>query len=59
MDMENATTNPSPKEILDNLARSASMSADLRIGAVVALVELDMALDECTTIQCATSRHLY
>ena len=60
MAMENATTNPnpSPKEILNNLAQSAP-SADLRIGAVVALVELDMALDECMIIRCATSRHLY
>lgn len=35
------------------------MSADIRIGAVVALVELDMALNECMIIHSATSRHLY
>jgi len=61
MAMENATTdpNPSPQEILNNLAQSASMSADLRIGALVALVELDMSLDKCMIIRCATPRHLY
>ena len=58
--MENAAanSNPSPQKILINLAQSASMSADLRIGALVALVELDMALDVCTIIPCATLRHL-
>ena len=56
MAMENATTNPnpSPREILNNLAQSAPI-ADSRIGALVALVELDMALDECTIIHYATS----
>ena len=60
MAMENETTNPnsSPQDILNNLAQSASMSPDLRIGAMVALVELDMAFDECTIIHHATSRQL-
>ena len=56
MAMENATTNPSQslQGILNELAQSAP-SADLQIGALVALAELDMAVYECTIIHCAIS----
>jgi hypothetical protein len=47
-DMESVTSN------LRNLLAQSDMGTDVRIGAMVALVELEIVPDECTTVHSAT-----
>ena len=52
--MENSTAS-----LISLLAQPTPMNADIRIGAMVALVELEEAPDGCTIIHSSTSRHIY